>query len=43
MFRMALRSLPVLRDVVVTVSWGDAADGRTFELRTARLAPGEFD
>ena len=41
--RVVTPSLPVLREVVVTVSWDDAAGERTFELRTARLAPGEFD
>ena len=41
--RVETPSLPLLRDIVVTVSWEDAAGPRSFELRTSRLAPGEFD
>ena len=41
--RVVTPSLPVLREIVVTVSWEDIAGRRTFELRTSRLAPGEFD
>ncbi len=41
--RTVTPSLPVLRDIIVTVSWGDAASRQSFVLRTSRLAPGEFD
>jgi len=41
--RVVTPSLPVLRDVLVTVSWDDTSGTRSFELRTARLAPGEFN
>ncbi len=41
--RVVTPSLPVLRDIIVTVSWGETAGRQSFELRTSRLAPGEFD
>ena len=41
--RVVTPSLPVLLDIIVTVSWGDAAGRQSFVLRTSRLAPGEFD
>ncbi len=41
--RVVTPSLPVLRDIIVTVSWGVASGQQSFELRSSRLAPGEFD
>ena len=41
--RVVTPSLPVLLDIIVTVSWGDGAGRQSFVLRTSRLAPGEFD
>ena len=41
--RVVTPSLPVLLDIIVTVSWGEGAGRQSFVLRTSRLAPGEFD
>lgn len=41
--RVETPSLPVLLDIVVTVSWRDGGGTQSFALRTSRLAPGEFD
>ncbi len=41
--RVVTPSLPILLDIIVTVSWGEAAGRQSFVLRTSRLAPGEFD
>lgn len=41
--RLETPSLPVLLDIVVTVSWHAAGGEQSFVLTTSRLAPGEFD
>lgn len=41
--RLKTPGLPVLLDIVVTVSWRDAGGEQSFSLATSRLAPGEFN
>ncbi len=41
--RVVTPSLPILLDIIVTVSWGEGAGRQSFVLRTSRLAPGKFD
>jgi len=41
--RFETPGLPVLLDITVTVSWDGVGGGRSFTLRTSRLAPGELD
>ncbi len=41
--RIETPSLPVLLDIIVTVSWRGGRGTQSFALRSSRLAPGEFD